>query len=201
VAVLIIVACVALAVWTLQHPPASPPVPVVEATPTPRPARRETAVPTHIATAIPSAPPTTAPPTEEPKATLAVSTRIPLVLSSAPTDSRTATPPPTAVLATPTRSARGAAVLKGVSPLKVKRGGTALLDVRGQDLTADHHAIVLRGGHVPPDVAVPRQRYVGPTLIQVLLVVGASAVKGTYEVSVVDTSDRRSNAVSFEVIP
>ena len=197
VAVLIIVACVALAVWTLQQPAAPPPEPPVAEAATPRPL--PPATPTPAPTVAPTAAPTPAAPTEEPKTVLAVSTRIPLILPSARTDARTASPPPTPVIPFATRRPEPAS-LQSLSPRKAPRGRPTLFDVRGRKLRADHRVIVLRSGRVPADVAVPRQRYLSPALVQVVIVPGADA-KGSYDVAVADSEGHRSNSVSFEVIP
>jgi len=89
--------------------------------------------------------------------------------------------------------------LVGISPRKVKRGSTTLLDVRGKSLTPGNHVFVTRSGRVPPDIAVPRHRLVDATLMQVLVIVGMNASKGDYELRVSGDDGRRSNAVHFEV--
>lgn len=195
VAVLIVVACIALAVWTLQNPYAPPTRPETSAStapPTPSAAR------TAAATAIARRPrPTsswvvpTLPPTPAPAASMAVATK------PAGTAAPSASPPPTAA---PTTAAAERPSLRNVAPPRVKRGSTTLLDLRGRALRADHRAIILRGDKVPPEIAVPRQRFVSSTLMQVLIVVAPGAPKGGYDLSVTDIEGRRSNSVNFEVI-
>jgi hypothetical protein len=104
-----------------------------------------------------------------------------------PTTSRTAAavPPPTALI--------------NVSPPRVKRGGTTLLDVHGTSLRDEHHAVILRAGHSAADVLVTRQKVVDPSLMQVLVTV-AGAAKGAYDVVVIDGQGSRSNAVVLEVV-
>jgi hypothetical protein len=96
-------------------------------------------------------------------------------------------------------AASAMAALVNVAPPRVKRGGTTLLDVHGVALRAEHHAVILRGGHSAADVLVSGQKLVGDTLIQVLVAATAGA-KGTYDVIVLDARGNRSNAVSFEVV-
>ena len=195
VAVLIVVACIALAVWTLQNlnkpePPAPADAEATEtAAPTTTPRKRTaaaTAVPRIAAPASPTPSPTSA------STALAATATPPPAVTAPP-----ATPRPTPAV----RVAHEPASLKTVAPPKVKRGGPTLLDVRGLGLRAEHHAIVLRDGRVPADIAVPRQKLVDSTLIQVLVIVSANAAKGDYDVAVMDRDGRRSNTVHFEVIP
>jgi hypothetical protein len=195
VAVLIVVACVALAVYTLRNPYAPPPPPEPEATASPTPASVRkapaTAAPTRppATWAVPTLPPATTAPTAVATAT-AAATRPPA-----------ATAPPTAIPATaaPTAPSEPPS-LRNVAPPRVKKGSTTLIDVRGKGLRADLRAIILRGGKVPPEIAVPRQRFVDGTLLQVLIVVAPGAPKGEYDLSVADVEGRRSNSVKFEVI-
>ena len=194
VAALIVVACVALAVWTLQNT-MTPPVPApveVEATPTPAPtARKERPL-------GPSPTPRPADPTPTPAPARAATSAAAATLTPTPTATPRPTASPTAV---PTARKREEASLRTVAPPKVKRGSSTVLDVRGRALRPDHRVIVLRGGRVPADIGVPRQKLVDPTLIQVLVVIGAQAAKGEYDVAVADGDGRRSNRVHFEVIP
>jgi len=193
VAGLIVVACVALAVYTLKNPYAPPPLPeepVPEATASPTPVHKVTPIATAPPRAteawvVPTLPPT-APPTAAIIATTAP-TRTPIVVP-------TATPVPV-----PTVVPKESPSLRNVAPPRVKKGSTVLLDVRGKALRADLHAIILRGGKVPLEIAVPRQRFVNAGLVQVLIVVAPGAPKGEYDVSVADVEGRRSNSVKFEV--
>jgi hypothetical protein len=193
VAVLIVVACAALAVWTLRNPYGPPPAPEPEATapPTPTATRRAAAVPTRTPSSwvVPTLPPTAAPTAAPTAVPTAVATQTPV------TAPPTATPVPI-VPGTP----REQPSLRNLAPPRVKKGSTTLIDVRGKGLRADLRAIVLRGGKVPREIAVPRQRFVDGTLIQVLIIVSPGASKGEYDVSVADVEGRRSNSVKLEVI-
>lgn len=195
VAALIVVACVALAVWTLQNPSAPPPAePPGDATETP------TRVP--IARKDRTAPaagprPMTPTPTRTPPPAL-IPTAAPTTAAPTPTVTPPATPSRTAAV---TPRAHEAASLSTVAPPKVRRGTPTMLDVRGRALRPDHRVVVLRGGRVPAEIGVPRQKLVDSTLIQVLIIVGPGAPKGEYDVAVADGEGRRSNRVHFEVIP
>jgi hypothetical protein len=197
VAVLIVVACIALAVRTLQNMNA--PTTTAPAEDTARETPRPTAtVRKQRPLAVATPRPTEAAPTATPSR------------SAAPTPVPTVTPPP---IPTPTPTLRPLqlptapakpdeeASLIAVAPPKVKRGGPTVLDVRGRALRPDHRVIVLRGGRVPLEIGVPRQKLVDSKLIQVLIVVDAKAPKGEYDVAVVDGDGRRSNRVHFEVLP
>jgi hypothetical protein len=203
-AVFIVAASISLAVWRLFYEPIADPAemaPIAAPTAsTPRP----TPPPTRVATkaAIPTAIPT---PHVEPTP---VRTSVPLnVLASAA--SRTATAAPTSVSLLPRprnqpsnkRPEPEPASLSTVAPPRVKRGATTLLDVRGLRLNAEHRVFIARSGRAPATIAIPRQKFVNSTLLQVLVIVGADAPKGDYELRVADAEGRRSNAVHFEVTP
>ena len=84
-------------------------------------------------------------------------------------------------------------------PGKVKKGGRALLDVRGSGLRPDHRAQVLRGGALAPGIVVAGQRCVDPGLVRLILDIGDAAVPGTYQVLLVDASGQATNARPLEV--
>jgi hypothetical protein len=84
-------------------------------------------------------------------------------------------------------------------PGKVKKGGRALLDVRGSGLRADHRAQVLRGGALAPGIVVAGQRYVDAGLVRLILDIGDAAVPGTYQVLLVDGGGQATNARPLEV--
>jgi hypothetical protein len=196
VAALIVAACVALAVWTLQNPTAPTPAePTGDATETPTrvPVARKDR--TTAAAASPRSTTLTATPT--PRRAL-IPTAAPATAAPIPT----LTPPPLPSRTTAfTPRPHEAASLTTVAPPKVKRGISSMLDVRGRALRPDHRVVVLRGGRVPAEIGVPRQKLVDSTLIQVLIIVGPGAPKGEYDVAVADGEGRRSNRVHFEVIP
>jgi hypothetical protein len=209
VAILIVMASISLAVWRLRYEPLVDPPQIREvmAEPAARPVIPPTPVP--AATRAPAIKPS-APPTVAPTASAAPArTNVPLnTLASAAIRTATAAPTSLALLprprATPSRKDDDGVPtpsLVAISPRKVKRGSTTLLDVRGKSLTPGNHVFVTRSGRVPPDIAVPRHRFVDPTLMQVLVIVGMNAPKGGYELRVSGDDGRRSNAVQFEVTP
>ena len=93
--------------------------------------------------------------------------------------------------------------LTSVSPLKLKRGLNALLDVRGANLGPDNQIMVLKlkGKGDPGDIQVVRKKLSDSTLLQVLVNVAANAPTGTYALTVSDAQGRASNALTVEVIP
>jgi len=133
-------------------------------------------VPTPAATAAPAVVPTAAAPTPGPAA-------------SAPAVSEAARP---AEPAAP-------AAVTNVSPPLLHRGANVLVDVHGVGLRSDHQARIARGREAARGIEVMRQRYVGPTLLQVLLKVDPSAPTGGYVLSLVDGTGAATNARPFEV--
>jgi hypothetical protein len=134
------------------------------------------------------------------------------VPSVAPVVTSAATAPPTAAPVVPTAVPVATAVattaapaepllLKSVSPPKIKRGATALVDVRGQGFRAEQRVRMQhKGRDVVGELTVARQRLVDPGLLQVLLVVSSSAPTGPYSMSLLDDGNA-SNALPFEIIP
>jgi hypothetical protein len=194
--------------------PAKPsPAPTATAAATEAP----TEAPTATASAAPTLPTvdkrgTPAPPTAAPTVATAAATEAPTkVATTAPTAAAiipaatTATAAPTAPpTAAPTAAAvevpAGPTSLKSVSPPKVKRGATALLDVRGENIRAGHKVRVQhKGKDIVGELTVARQRLVDPGLLQVLLVVSANAPTGPYTMSIVE-NDVASNALPFEIV-
>ena len=74
-----------------------------------------------------------------------------------------------------------------------------LVDVHGVGLRSEHQVRLTRGREAARGIEVMRQRYVGPTLLQVLLKVDASAPTGAYTLSLVDGAGTATNARPFEV--
>jgi hypothetical protein len=164
------------------------PEPTASATATPEatvalaaPTTGATATPTVRATAIATA-------TAAPKATVIAAATV--TATVAPTVAPTSTPEPTPV---------DPPSLKSLSPPKIRRGSTTILDVRGQNFRADQQVKVVKGKDAAAGVLVGRQRIADPTLLQVVLVVDASAPGGAYSLSIVDAEGRASNALPFEI--
>jgi hypothetical protein len=86
-----------------------------------------------------------------------------------------------------------------VSPPILHRGAQVLVDVHGVGLRSDHQVRLTRGREAVRGIEVMRQRYVGPTLLQVLLKVDAAAPTGAYAMSLVDGGGTATNARPLEV--
>jgi hypothetical protein len=86
-----------------------------------------------------------------------------------------------------------------VSPPLLHRGANVLVDVHGVGFRSDHQARISRPKEAVKGVEVMRQRYVGPTLLQVLLHVDAGAPTGSYLLSLMDGTGSSTNARPFEV--
>ncbi len=206
--------------WWVTRPTAPP----LEAT---RP--RVTPPPTEVPAPLTTLPPSSAPPTPGTTAASPVATPTPVAtpaLAALPTPAATptprpvpaatplATPPPAATptpaptplatpqpVATPPPAAAPGVpgTISAIVPGKVKKGGRALLDVRGSGLRPDHRAQVLRGGALAPGIVVAGQRCVDPGLVRLILDIGDAAVPGTYQVLLVDASGQATNARPLEV--
>jgi hypothetical protein len=207
VALLIVVASGALAVWTLRRSPLTFSTPVETRSTREPEAPRPTPPLALVATQPTRAP--TAPPgprgaatrTPAPLRSRPLVAAAPIALATmpprlAPSSTLAAVP---AREATPVPALRRPAVVTHVSPRRIKRGSHTLLDIHGRELRGDHLATVFRSGKRSGDVTVGRQKLVGPTLLQAVVAVGAKAAKGSYDVVVIDAQDRQSNAVHFEV--
>lgn len=178
-------------------PPAAPtpaPAATAEATPEPTPPPTTPAVaPTEApAAAASSAPPAAAAvalPTPEPE----------------PTPTPTPTPAPAAVVepqAAPRETApepTEPALLTTLSPLSVRRPGRVLLDIRGSGLRPDQHARVLPMKEAPRGITVIRQKWVGPTLVNVLLELDGTVTPTTYAIALEDASGNRTNPLQLTV--
>lgn len=172
---------------TMVPPPAATPEPEATATPTPRALEKPLPTPEPAREAPPKpTPPTpvTTPPTPRPAPEAA--TRIAETLAT-PTPEPQAAPP-----AEP-------AVLTALSPLTLKRPTTAILDLRGIGLRPDHQARVLKVKNEPDGITIVRQKYTGPTLIQVVVKLDESVAPGVYNMGVADARGTWSNSLSFTV--
>jgi hypothetical protein len=155
-------------------PLASPPVRSAAAPTPPVPAAGR--VPTPAVTAAPVVVPTAAAPTPGPAA-------------SAPAVSEATRPAEPA----------GPAAVTNVSPPLLRRGANVLVDIHGVGLRGDHQVRITHGREAARGIEVMRQRYVGPTLLQVLLKVDAAAPTGAYVISLVDGAGSATNSRPFEV--
>jgi hypothetical protein len=118
--------------------------------------------------------------------------------AAAPTPGPAASAPAVSEAARPAEPGAPAAVTN-VSPPILHRGAQVLVDVHGVGLRSDHQVRLTRGREAVRGIEVMRQRYVGPTLLQVLLKVDAAAPTGAYAMSLVDGGGTATNARSFEV--
>jgi hypothetical protein len=109
-----------------------------------------------------------------------------------------ASAPAVSEAARPVEPAAPAAVTN-VSPPILHRGAQVLVDVHGVGLRSDHQVRLTRGREAVRGIEVMRQRYVGPTLLQVLLKVDAAAPTGAYAMSLVDGGGTATNARPLEV--
>lgn len=93
-------------------------------------------------------------------------------------------------------------VLISLSPLKLRRGANALLDVRGRNLRLSHTVAIVRvkGRGDATDVVVLRKKLVDGALLQVLVSVAANAPTGLYTLTLSDEQGPPTNALSFEIV-
>jgi hypothetical protein len=175
--------------------PAATPTPEAAATPTPTPAATPTPTPAHVATA--------ASPTPIPLAvkTAATPTPAPVPVS---TPTPTPTPPPVvAAAATPTpppaAPAAEPAALSTLSPLAVKRGGRALLDLRGTGLRSDQRVQILGIKDLPKGISVVRQKWTSASLVTVLLELDANVSPTIYGITLESANGERTNPLHFTV--
>ncbi len=186
-------------------PPAQTPAPV--ATPADLPTNDPLMLPAPSAT--PSASPTPVPGDAPTPAATPVATPTPRPVASAtPPPAPVATPtPPPVVPATPVptpppvttvAAPAGPAALSALVPGKARKGGKALVEVRGSGLRPDHRAQVLKGRELAPGINVT-QRYVDQGLVRLILEIGEAAAPGTYLVLLVDGNGQATNALRFEV--
>jgi hypothetical protein len=124
-------------------------------------------------------------------------TATPVPVAAPATTPAPATPAP---VATPQAAEPAApAAVTNVSPPLLHRGANVLVDVHGVGFRSDHQARISRPKEAVKGVEVMRQRYVGPTLLQVLLHVDAGAPTGGYLLSLMDGTGASTNARPFEV--
>ncbi len=163
---------------------------------------RETIAPTSTApAAVRSSAP--AEPPRAPVHSAPPPTAAPAPVTAPPTTTAAAAPPPVAAPAAPVRAAEevpaAPAVITNVAPPNLRRSAQVLVDVHGVNLRSEHRVQILRAGQPAPGIAVVRQRYVDPTLLQVLLKVEADVPPGPYQMLIADGRGGRSNVKVFEV--
>jgi hypothetical protein len=125
----------------------------------------------------------------------------PAPVAAAPTTTlAAATPAPARVGGPPVTEPPAPAAVTNVSPPLLRRGANVLVDVHGVGLRGDHQARITRPREAVRGVEVMRQRYVGPTVIQVLLHLDAGAPTGAYFLLLVDGAGNATNARPFEIV-
>jgi hypothetical protein len=93
----------------------------------------------------------------------------------------------------------GPAAVTSVSPPLLHRSATVLVDVHGIGFRSDHQVRTGHGKDVARGIDVVRQRYVGPTLLQVLLHVDPAAATGAYVLFLVDGAGHATNTRPLEI--
>jgi hypothetical protein len=214
-ALVALAASVASAIVRLRQPPPAPalppPVPVAAvAPPTPAPSAEPSVAPVKpvaaepskaasatVASAVPAPSPSATPrsrPSPSPSVTAAAVAPVAVPTAATPVPAApVATAPPVAA------EPAGPAAVTSVSPPLLRRGATVLVDVHGVGLRSDHQVRVGRGREDARGVEVVRQRYVGATLLQVLLKIDAAASPGAYVLFVVDGTGQATNTRPFEI--
>jgi hypothetical protein len=196
--------------------PTATPVPVAPPAPTPQDDRPVLLAPPGPESPAPSAPraapkPTPLippPPLEEETHSPATRTVADPAPAPAPPTGRprsaaspTTASPPAVRPATPAEPNRPPTppVLTTVSPLQVRSPGMVLIDLHGRGFRPQHRARVLPVKKVPWGISVVRQKYVGDSLITVLLELKESVEPGEYALAVEDGLGTRTEPVIFEV--
>jgi len=180
---------------------AAPQMPAVTApskAPTPPPAGSPASTPTALAAATPTPtaiaagipPPTTLParPTPTPAPTSV----------TAPEPVQPAAQQPTTTSTRPAAVVEPAA-LTAVTPLTLKRGAQAMIDIRGTALRSDHQlqiALVKERGVTIP---IRRVKWVDPTLMKVLVEMDPNLPPGQYTVTLVDPQGNATNALLITI--
>jgi hypothetical protein len=91
------------------------------------------------------------------------------------------------------------AALTAVTPLTLKRGAQAMIDIRGTALRSDHQlqiALVKERGVTIP---IRRVKWVDPTLMKVLVEMDPNLPPGQYTVTVVDPQGNATNALLITI--
>jgi hypothetical protein len=91
------------------------------------------------------------------------------------------------------------AILSAISPVQVKRGGTAIFDVRGTALRPDHKAMISKIKERTDGIQVVRQKFVNSGLVQVIVRLDETTTPGVFGLALADESGAYSNTLSFTV--
>jgi hypothetical protein len=207
-ALLLVAAATSSYLWLRQQAtPASQPATarLPPAAPTPAPAATAEVAP--APTPSPTTPAVAA--TEAPAAAASSATRNATPPPATPEPTPTPTPAPTpapAVVTEPQEAPREAppeltepALLTTLSPLSVRRPGRVLLDIHGSGLRSDQHARVLPLKEAPRGITVIRQKWVGPTLVNVLLELDGTVTPAIYAIALEDASGGRTNPLNLTI--
>jgi serine/threonine-protein kinase len=172
--------------------------PEVAATATPEPVATPSATPPPVTAAVatPTPPPVRAVATPQPETTLA----------AAPTPTPVAAPTPQPVAAPqaaappePVAAAVEPASLATVSPLSIKRGGRALLDLRGAGLRSDLRVQILPIKDAPRGISIVRTKWANANLVTVLLELDANVTPTAYAIALESANGERTNALHLTV--
>lgn len=127
----------------------------------------------------------------------------------APTPARVARPevtaapgmeqPSVSLGSTPAQEPAGPAVLSALSPLTAQRPGRVLFDLRGTGLRAALRARILPIRESPRGIVVVRQKWVNPTLVNVLIELDAGVKPGAYGIALEDSEGRQTKPLTFTV--
>ena len=90
-------------------------------------------------------------------------------------------------------------MLTALSPLKIRRSGKALLDLRGTGLRPDLRARVLPLRDVPRGITVERQKWVSASLVTVLLALDQDVTPGAYAIALEDPAGGQTKPLQFTV--
>jgi len=176
-------------------------VPEVAAAATPEPVATPSATPPPVATAAvavatPTPPPVRTVATPQPETTLA----------AAPTPTPVAAPTPQPAAAQqaaappePVAAAVEPASLATVSPLSIKRGGRALLDLRGAGLRSDLHVQILPIKDAPRGISIVRTKWANANLVSVLLELDTNVTPTAYAIALESPNGERTNALHLTV--
>ena len=93
------------------------------------------------------------------------------------------------------------AALTNVAPRSLRSPSTGILDVHGQGFRPDLQARFLKGGGPAAGLTVLRQRYVRPTLVQVVVRVDSGVRAGAYGLALADAQGLVTNVLEFRIAP
>jgi hypothetical protein len=99
----------------------------------------------------------------------------------------------------PVAAAVEPASLATVSPLSIKRGGRALLDLRGAGLRSDLHVQILPIKDAPRGISIVRTKWANANLVTVLLELDANVTPTAYAIALESANGERTNALHLTV--